>query len=122
VTERTPGGCAAAALAAAELAALAVIFLSWWGDSYFSWDTQHVGPSVGPYVQKMGMVGALAAVAALAAAVRRTWRMAWTQGLIVGVALAATAGTHALGTSEHEKQLRQACNAGLAASYCTNPR
>ncbi|MFJ9871231.1 DUF6234 family protein [Streptomyces sp. NPDC101165] len=122
MTERTPGGCAAAALATAELAALAVIFLSWWGDTYFNWDPQHVGPRVGPYVQKMGGVAALAVVAALAAAVRRTWRMAWTQALIVALALGAMAGTHALGTSAHSKQQRQACNAGLAASYCTNAR
>jgi hypothetical protein len=45
--------------------------------------------------------------------------MAGTQGLVVVLALVSMAGTHALGTSAHAKQQRQACNAGLAASYCT---
>ncbi|SEO04691.1 hypothetical protein SAMN05216267_101614 [Actinacidiphila rubida] len=96
-----------------------VIFLSWSLGTYGSWDPQHVGPRAGGYVTAMGAVAGLAAVAAVAAAARRARRFAWSQAVVFGVVAAVMAGTHTVGTREYEQRQREACQAGLHASYCT---
>lgn len=122
MTERTRGRRAAVVLVVAELAALAVMSLSWWIGTYVNWDPQFVGPRVGPYVAKMGAVAAIAGVVSVAATVKRVRAVAWSQAVVMGLALALTAGMHALGTSVHEEQQRKACRAGLGASSCTHLR
>lgn len=122
VTERTRGGCAAACLAAAQLCAVALIFLSWWIGTYGSWDPQRVGPGVDSYVRKMGIVAVFAATAGAAAAARRAWRIVGIQAVVVGLVLTVMVGTQALGASEHRKQQRQACRAGLQSSACADAR
>lgn len=118
MTGRTDGGCAAAALVCAELAAVAVIFLKWSLATYGNADPQHVGPRVGAYVAATGVVAGCAAVAAAFATARRARRFAWSQAVMVGVVVAVMAGVHDMGTREYEKRQRQACQAGLLAPYC----
>lgn len=119
MTQRTRSGCAALALAAAELTALAWIFLSW-ASSYFSWDPQHIGDPVGPYVENAGVVAVSAAVAAVVAAVRRARAMVWSQVVVVGLTVAVMVGATAAGKNINEEERREACHAGLAASWCAD--
>lgn len=109
--ERTGRG-AAVALAAAELAALALVWLSW-ASSYWSWDPQHYGASPGPYLQKAAFVPAAALLAAVVAGVRRVRAVAITQ-LVMSVAICGIMiGAKAAGERVYESSYRDACHAGL---------
>ncbi|MEU3752616.1 DUF6234 family protein [Streptomyces olivoreticuli] len=121
MAERTRGGCAALALAGAELAALALIFLAW-GGSYFSWDPQSIGDPVGPYVAKAGVVAVFAAVAAVVAAGLRAGAMVRSQVAVVVLSIAVMVGANAAGTSAERERRWQACHAGLAADWCADLR
>ncbi|MFB7272715.1 hypothetical protein [Streptomyces sp. NPDC056244] len=123
MAERTPGGCAAIALSASELGALALIFLAWSADTYFSWDPQHIGGPVGPYILKMAVVAAIAAAVTTVAALRHAPRtLIRSQAAMTALTLAAMAGLHALGATAEEQQRIEACHSGLAAPWCEDLR
>ncbi|MFJ9814054.1 DUF6234 family protein [Streptomyces sp. NPDC101151] len=109
--ERTGKGVAMA-LAAVELAALVLIWLSW-VSSYWSWDPQSYGDPPGPYLQKAAFVPAAALVAAVVAGIRRVRVVAVGQVImavvICGILIVAKdAGEHA-----YETSYRDACHAGV---------
>ncbi|WNE97335.1 DUF6234 family protein [Streptomyces luomodiensis] len=119
MAERTPGGCGGCLLVGAELAALVLIFLGWCA-SHFSWDPQHVGDPIGAYLMMAAAVAVIAAGAAVAAAVRGASGIAWGQGAVVGLTLVVMLGANVVGKRTEEEDRRQACHAGLEASWCVD--
>jgi hypothetical protein len=103
---------AAVALAVAEVAALAVIWLSWLA-SYWSWDPQEHGAPPGAYLRASAYVLDAALVAAVAAAIARLPKIAVSQLLLAVAFLGALSGAKSLGESTYESSYRQACHAGL---------
>jgi hypothetical protein len=110
-TERSGRG-AATALVTAELAVLAVIWLSW-AATYWSWDPQSYGDRPGPYLRKAAYVPAAALVFAAVAAVRRARTVAISQ-LVLSVAVCAIVlGAKDAGERAYESSYRDACQAGV---------
>ncbi|MEU1406675.1 DUF6234 family protein [Streptomyces sp. NPDC005728] len=110
----------AAALAAVELAALTLVWLSWAG-SYWSWDPQHYGDPPGPYLQKAALVPVAAVVCAVVAGVRRVRAVAVSQ-LVMAVAICGVmTGAKAAGERVYESSYRDACHSGLVCDDSPSP-
>lgn len=113
--ERTGRAVAvSAALAAFELLALALIWLSWILTYWLAIDPQTPGAPPGPYLQKAMFVAAAALIAAVVAGVRRVRVVAITQLVMVLVICAALASAKVAGERIYESSTRGACLSGPA--------
>jgi hypothetical protein len=107
-------------LVVVELAALALIWLSW-AATYWSWDPQDYGDRPGPYLRKAAFVPAAALLFAVVAGVRRARTVAVSQ-LVVSVAVCAIMiGAKGAGEQAYESSYRDACRAGVLCDAPNSP-
>ncbi|MFB7330878.1 DUF6234 family protein [Streptomyces adustus] len=105
----------AVALAVVEVAALALIWLSW-AATYWSFDPQSYGVPPGPYLREAAFVAVAALVASVVGAVRRSHVITITQIVMVVVVCGVLSSAKVAGERAYETSYRDACRSGLGCA------